>query len=187
MITRFQKIKYKRKAQAIEEAKQQELALKQQELVHLKEEKMKSELDHVNSLLAASTMNLVVKNEFMETVKEELKQVRQSGAIRKTNKVLEHLVKEIDTTLRVQEDWHQFEHHFNQVHGDFLNRIREQYTDLSPSEQKLCAFLRLNLNTKEIANLMGISSRGVEVARYRLRKKLDLTTGQNLSKFVLEY
>jgi len=186
-ITRFQKIKYKRKAQAIEEAKQQELALKQQELVHLKEEKMKSELDHVNSLLAASTMNLVVKNEFMETVKEELKQVRQSGAIRKTNKVLEHLVKEIDTTLRVQEDWHQFEHHFNQVHGDFLNRIREQYTDLSPSEQKLCAFLRLNLNTKEIANLMGISSRGVEVARYRLRKKLDLTTGQNLSKFVLEY
>jgi DNA-binding CsgD family transcriptional regulator len=58
---------------------------------------------------------------------------------------------------------------------------------LTLNEQKLCAFLRLNLNTKDIANIMGISLRGVEVARYRLRKKLGLQRGQNLSKFILAY
>ncbi|MEZ4932318.1 MAG: hypothetical protein R2788_09390 [Saprospiraceae bacterium] len=68
-----------------------------------------------------------------------------------------------------------------------MNRLREEYHDLSPNEQKLCAFLRLNLNSKDIANLMGVSLRGVEVARYRLRKKLGVNTGQNSSKFILEY
>jgi DNA-binding CsgD family transcriptional regulator len=132
-------------------------------------------------------MNLVVKNDFLETVKEELKQVKDNGKILETKQALEQIVKEIDTKLRLKEDWKQFEYHFDKVHGDFLNRIQSEFKDLSPSEQKLCAFLRLNLNTKEIANLMGISSRGVEVARYRLRKKLYLNTLQNLSKFILEY
>ena len=104
-----------------------------------------------------------------------------------TKKALEKIVKAIDTTLKLQEDWEQFEFHFDQVHGDFLNRLQEQFQDLTPNEQKLCVFLRLNLNTKDIANLMGISLRGVELARYRLRKKLELDTGQNLSKFILEY
>lgn len=73
------------------------------------------------------------------------------------------------------------------VHGDFLGRLRTEFAELSPNEQRLCAFLRLNLSTKEIAKLMIISSRGVEIARYRLRKKLGLQKGQNLTKFLLEY
>ncbi|MFK7936679.1 MAG: triple tyrosine motif-containing protein [Saprospiraceae bacterium] len=197
-VLRFQRSRYKKQANQIEEKRKQELAEKQQKLVEieqrkeqevlqLKEEKIQSELLHLNSLLAASTMNLVVKNEFIETIKDELKQVKEIGKNIETKSALEKIVKKIDATLRVQEDWDQFEHHFNQVHGDFLNRLRNKFHDLTPNEQKLCAFLRLNLNTKDIANLMGISLRGVEIARYRLRKKLDLQKGQNLSKFVLEY
>jgi len=195
---KLQKGRYKRKAEKIEEAGQRLLAKeqqklaeverrKEQELLRLKEEKMQSELQHVNKLLAASTMNLVVKNEFIEGIKEELKEVKQKDKNRETKRALEKIVKEIDITLRLQEDWEQFEYHFDQVHGDFLTRLRNDYPDLSPNEQKLCAFLRLNLNTKEIANLLGVSLRGVEVARYRLRKKLGLERGQNLSKFILEY
>lgn len=195
---RFQRRRYKRKAEKIEAAKQSELAAKQQklieieqqkeeELLQLKEEKMESELQHVNNLLAASTMNLVVKNEFIEAIKEELNTVKQKGKTVETKQALERIVKEIDTTLRLQEDWEQFEYHFDKVHRDFLTRLRADYPDLSPNEQKLCAFLRLNLNTKDIANLLHISLRGVEVARYRLRKKLDLDKGQNLSKFILKY
>lgn len=183
----FQRRRYKSKAEKIEEAKQHELREKRKELTQLKEEKMESELRHLNNLLAASAMNLVVKNEFMETIKEELKQVRQNGRIGETKQALEKIVKEIDTTLRIQEDWAQFEHHFDLVHGDFLARLREDFHDLTPSEQKLSAFLRLNMNTKEISNLMGTSLRGVEIARYRLRKKLCLTKSQNLSMFILEY
>lgn len=184
---RFQKQRHKRRAMKLDEARQEELEQKQQELQQLQEEGVQNELHHLNNLLAASTMNLVVKNEFLETVKEELKEVREKGKYPETKQALARIVKEIDTTLRLQEDWKQFEFHFDKVHGDFLNRLREEFQDLSPSEQKLSAFLRLNLNTKEIANLMGISQRGVEVSRYRLRKKLELSTAQNLSKFILEY
>ncbi|MCB0551031.1 MAG: hypothetical protein KDD19_25900 [Phaeodactylibacter sp.] len=195
---KLQKRRYNRKAEKIEEAgqlqlakEQQKLAVveqqKEQELLRLKEEKIQSELQHVNKLLAASTMNLVVKNEFIEAIKEELKEVKQKDKNKETKRALEKIVKEIDINLKLQEDWEQFEYHFDAVHGDFLTRLRNDYPDLSPNEQKLCAFLRLNLNTKEICNLLGISLRGVEVARYRLRKKLDLERGQNLSKFILEY
>ncbi|MCB9286637.1 MAG: hypothetical protein H6560_04905 [Lewinellaceae bacterium] len=195
---RLQKRRYKKKARKIEEdsqlqleKEQQKLAeverQKEQEVLQLKEEKMQSELQHVSNLLAASTMNLVVKNEFIEGIKEELQEVKQRDKNRETKRALEKIVREIDTTLKLQEDWEQFEYHFDQVHGDFLARLRNEYPDLSPNEQKLCAFLRLNLNTKEITNLLGISVRGVEVARYRLRKKLGLDRGQNLSKFILEF
>lgn len=198
LVSRFQKSRYKQKTRKIEHAKQLALAREQEkmqhmeqqkekELLQLKEEKMESELRHVNRLLAASTMNLVVKNEFIESIKEELKTVNQKDKKSETKRALEKIVKEIDITLRLQEDWEQFEYHFGKIHGDFLSRIRKDFPDLSPNEQKLCTFLRLNLNTKEIANLLSISLRGVEVARYRLRKKLALERGQNLSKFILEY
>ncbi len=198
LVSDLQKRRYHKKAEKAEEAIQIELTNKQKELIkieqqkaqelrQLEEDKVKSELQHLNNLLAASTMNLVVKNEFIDTIREKIKEVTRKGKNKETKQALEQLVKEIDTTLRLQEDWEQFQLHFDQVHGSFLTRLRNQFPDLSPNEQKLCAFLRLNLNTKDIANLMGISLRGVEVARYRLRKKLDLDKGQNLSKFILEY
>ncbi len=197
-VFRIQKRRYKQKTQKIEYEKQLELANKQKklieiqqqkekELLQLKEEKMKSELQHLNKLLATSTMNLVVKNEFIESIKEELKEVKDKGKKVETKQALEKIVKGIDINLRLQEDWEQFEHHFEKVHVDFLTRLRTDYPHLTPNDQKLCTFLRLNLNTKEIAHLLSISLRGVEVARYRLRKKLGLEKGQNLSKFILEY
>jgi len=198
LVSRLQRRRYKLKTLVVEEAKQRELQKKQQELIEIEhqkehtvrqieEDKMKSELRHLNSLMAASTMNLVVKNEFMETIKEALEEVKRKGKSVETKHALEKIVREIDTTLRLQEDWRQFEYHFDQIHGDFLNRLREHFHDLTPNEQKLCALLRLNLSTKEISNLMSISLRGVEIARYRLRKKLGLDLGQNLLKFILEY
>jgi DNA-binding CsgD family transcriptional regulator len=187
VLYRFQRQYYKAKQSRMERFRQEELASKQQELQQLKEEKIKDELRHVNNLLAASTMNLVVKNEFMENIKEEIKQIKHNGRVEDTKKALERIIKEIDSTLKLQEDWQQFEYHFDKVHGDFLTRLTNEFTDLTKGEQKLCAFLRLKMDTKEIANLMGISVRGVEVTRYRLRKKLGLSKHQNLSKFVLEY
>lgn len=178
-----QELELSREQQKRAEIKQK----KEQELQRLREDKIQAEVQHLGRLLGASTMNLVVKNEFIESIKEELEELKKKGKRPEIKQTLEKIVKEIDVTLRVQEDWEQFEYHFDAVHGDFLTRLREDYPDLSPNEQKLCSFLRLNLNTKEIANLLGISIRGVEVARYRLRKKLALEKGENLSKFILEY
>ncbi|MBX2946878.1 MAG: hypothetical protein KF725_13670 [Cyclobacteriaceae bacterium] len=186
-LYRIQRQYYRGKQARLEQLRQKELAQKQKELQELKEEQIKTELHHVNNLLAASTMNLVVKNEFMENIKEEIRQAKLTDKVEDKQRALDRIIKEIDTTLRVQEDWKQFEHHFDRVHGDFLSRLTSRFLDLTPGEQKLCAFLRLKMDTKEIANLMGISLRGVEVARYRLRKKLGLDAHQNLSKFILEY
>ena len=194
----LQRQRYRKKEAEQEKAQQAALAQKQQkvqelqrkkdqDLHRLKEEKMESELQHINNLLAASTMNLVVKNEFIESIKNDLQDVKQKSDRKDTRKNIEKIVREIESNLKVQEDWEQFQYHFDSVHGDFLSRLREYYPEISPNEQKLCAFLRLNLQTKDIANILGISVRGVEVARYRLRKKLELDTGQNLSKFILEY
>lgn len=183
----WQRRRYKGRAEEMERAKERQLAEKRQELKKLREDQIESELRHVNNLLASSTMNLVVKNEFIENIKQEIKQVKDSLGARNSEGALQRIIKEIDTTLKLQEDWKQFEYHFDRVHGDFLTRLTTEFTDLTPGEQKLSAFLRLKMDTKEIANLMSISLRGVEVARYRLRKKLSLDKHQNLSKFILEY
>ena len=73
---------------------------------------------------------------------------------------------------------------FDQVHSDFLKNLREQYPKLTNYDQKICAYLRMNLSTKEIATLMNISIRGVEGSRYRLRKKLEIPKEKNLVKFI---
>ncbi len=192
-----QKKSYHRKTESLEKKKDEEWSSKQEllqqqkdkkekEVVELKQDKLQNELRHTNNLLAASTMNLVVKNEFIENIKGDIQNLKNKDK-REIIKTLSKIEKEINTTLKLQEDWEQFEHHFDRVHGDFLSRLRTEFKELSPNDQKLCAFLRLNLSTKEIAKLMSISIRGVEVARYRLRKKLDLDKGQNLSKFILKY
>ncbi len=137
---RSQRQYYKRKERRIEKARQEELMQKQNELQHLKEEQIQTELEHVNNLLAASTMNLVVKNEFMENIKEELKTVNLTGEVNERSSALEKIVKEIDTALRLNDDWKQFEYHFDRVHGDFLTRLTNEFTDLTPGEQKLAHF-----------------------------------------------
>lgn len=186
-IYRFQRQYYRTKQARMEQAKQKELAQKQQELQELKEEQIRSELSHVNNLLAASTMNLVVKNEFMENIKEEIRQVKVNDKVEDKQRGLDRIIKEIDTALKVQEDWKQFEHHFDRVHGDFSRRVKASFPALSPQEIKLCAYLRMNLSSKEIAQLLNISIRGVEISRYRLRKKLQLERDKNLQDFILSF
>jgi DNA-binding CsgD family transcriptional regulator len=197
-LSLIQRRRYQLKARQLEQQQQLKLQKEQQKLSlaeeekketlnRLKRERVETELRHVNNLLAASTMNLVVKNEFIDSIKQELQSLKENGRWAEAKQALERIVREIDTNLKLQEDWEQFEYHFDKVHGSFQTRLQRDYPDLSPNEQKLCTLLRLNLNTKEIANLLSISQRGVEVARYRLRRKLGLEKGQNLSKFILEY
>ena len=198
LVALVQRRRYKSRAAEIDKENQRKLEeeklklletkqQKEKEFQQLKDEKTQTEIQHINNLLAASTMNLVVKNEFIEMIKGQLNELKRTDKGKESKQTLEYIVKEIDTSLRINEDWEQFQYHFDKVHGDFLTRFTNEFLDLTPNEQKLCAFLRLNLSTKEIANFMSISHRGVEIARYRLRKKLNLNKRENLSKFVLEY
>ena len=84
-----------------------------------------------------------------------------------------------------QDDWKVFQANFEGAHGQFMKILKDNYPDLTSSDLRLCAFLRMNLSSKEIAPLLGISVRGVENHRYRLRKKLNLDGDSNLTEFII--
>jgi ligand-binding sensor domain-containing protein/DNA-binding CsgD family transcriptional regulator len=159
----------------------------QQEITRLMNEKLESELRHKNKELATSTVLILNKNEFMMHLKDNIKSIAKNAEEEGVSKELNHLVVNIETNLSSDEDWEQFQVHFDNVHGDFSRRFRVAYPTLSPQEMKLSAYLRMNLSTKEIANLLNISVRGVEISRYRLRKKLGLERSLNLQEFILNF
>jgi ligand-binding sensor domain-containing protein/DNA-binding CsgD family transcriptional regulator len=159
----------------------------QEEITRLTNEKLESELRHKNKELATSTVLILNKNEFISHLKDNLKSVSRRSTQEELTKELSKLVSDIEGNLSSDADWEHFQVHFDNVHGDFSRRFRAAYPNLSPQDMKLSAYLRMNLSTKEIANLLNISVRGVEISRYRLRKKLQLDRSLNLQEFILNF
>lgn len=157
------------------------------EINQLKNEKLKSEIIHINTELATSTMHLLTKNEFINTIKTTLGNVITKSKNEEVKNQIKKIIKNIEINIKTDADWDNFLIHFDKVHGDFSSRIKKEFPSLSPQEIKLSTYLRLNLSTKEIADLLNISVRGVEIGRYRLRKKLHLDRTQNLVEFILKY
>ncbi len=163
---------------------QLEMDKAEKELIQLQNEKLETELEYKNSELASSAMHLVQKAEFLGKLRDELKQLVQNPSSEQGISGVRKLIKSLGEADRIDAEWDVFAQHFDQVHKDFLSNIRHLYPQLSPNELKLCAYLRINLSTKEIAQLLNISVRGVEISRYRLRKKLDIPHGESLYNFL---
>ncbi|MFK7903514.1 MAG: two-component regulator propeller domain-containing protein, partial [Chitinophagales bacterium] len=170
-----------------EEEHQKIVEASQRTISDLKNEKLEAEIGHQEQKLATVALHLVQKNEILTTVRKELDKLSKTTSEATTKKEIKQLIRIFEEDARLDEDWEQFAFHFDQVHSNFLKRLRETYPQLSPKDHKLCAYLRMNLSTKEIAPLMNISVRGVEVGRYRLRKKLELDTEVNLVEFMLGF
>ncbi|MCC6459339.1 MAG: hypothetical protein IT260_02640 [Saprospiraceae bacterium] len=169
------------------EAQQRLVEQTEQELVRLQNEKLASEVAHKNQELALATLHLVQKGEILSSIQEELTRALESKSDPKALRAdLSRMVRALQMDEQTDADWEQFAIHFDQVHGDFLKRLREKYPQLTPHDHRLCAYLRMNLSTKEIANLLNISVRGVEGSRYRLRKKMDLPGDANLPEVMLQ-
>lgn len=158
----------------------------EEEINAIRTAQLQTEIEHKNKELASSTMNLISKNEFISKIKNQLNSIASNSSAA-TSKELQKIAKEIDRNIASDHDWDQFEIHFDQVHGDFSRRLKAAYPQLTNQDMKLCAFLKLNMSSKEIANLLNITVRGVELSRYRLRKKLDLDRSQNLTDFILGF
>jgi DNA-binding CsgD family transcriptional regulator len=127
-------------------------------------------------------MHLVERGKVLSKIKEELMQ-----ALKKTETPatpFKRVIRLLDDAESNDEDWEHFSTHFDQVHSNFLSTIKNKFPKLTPTDLKLCAYLRINLSSKEIAQLMGISVRGVEISRYRLRKKLALPQEVSLFDFL---
>lgn len=190
--------KYQKEQELLEEKQRRELDHKetqleklsqqtQEEINRLQNEKLESELRHMNNELATSTMHLLNKNEFITSIKDSLDHLIKKTRPEDLKKELQQISRQIEQNISADADWEHFQFHFDRVHGDFSNRFKAAFPKLSPQEIKLSAYLRMNLSSKEIAQLLNISVRGVEISRYRLRKKLDLPRHKNLQEFILNF
>lgn len=181
-IGKWQQQKFKKQQQKHEAEQQQlqyihdlEISKTEAELIVLRNEKLESEINFKNSELAASAMHLVKKGELLSKLKTELAQVMKATENQQTASEIKKVIKKVSEDDNVDKEWDHFAKHFDSVHSNFVVALKEKHPTISPNELKLAAYLRMNLTTKEIAQLMNISPRGVEISRYRLRKKLQLT------------
>jgi DNA-binding CsgD family transcriptional regulator/cell division protein FtsL len=158
---------------------------KEKEIIKLRNEKLTSELSFKSQQLANSTMGMIKKNEFLIALKKKIKQQKENLGNRLPDKYYQDLISKIDDNISGYDDWQIFDTNFQQAHKEFFTEMKKAYSDLTPNDLRLCAFLRINLTSKEIAPLLGISVRGVENHRYRLRKKLKLASDENLIDYIL--
>jgi tetratricopeptide (TPR) repeat protein len=143
----------------------------------LKRKNLAQDVEIKNKELTTNVMYLIRKNELINNVAERLLSVQQNVPF-ENSKIVHDII--LDLQKEADNDsWKEFELRFNQVHSDFYNNLRKLYPGLSPADEKLCAFLRLNMSSKEIAAITQQSIKSVEVARARLRKKLNLTNTQS--------
>lgn len=162
-----------------------ELSRTEGELALLRNEKLEVEINLMNSELASSAMHLVKKAELLSKTKEELNKVIKVIDHPEAISELKKMVKTYNEDDRMDQEWKNFTKHFDKVHSDFLNIIKERHPNITSNELKLCAYLRMNLSTKEIAQFANISVRGVEIGRYRLRKKLQIPTEISLFDYLI--
>ena len=184
----------KRKEIELNEQKQHfeaETSEKKREIKELKNQQLQYELRHKSQELASSTMNLIRKNEIlleiMDTISKESHEIKNNSD---TNGILSRLSKlerNIRQNIENDNNWKKFEENFDLVYENYLKRLGEMYPDLTTSDKKLCAYLKMDLSSKDIAPLLNTSIRGIETNRYRLRKKFDIGRDTNLSEFLQRF
>ena len=144
----------------------------------IENEKLSQDIDGKNRELAISTMSMIKKNQFLSKIKSDLKEAESSSKI-------SSVIKVIDRHLNNQDDWKFFEEAFNNADKDFLKKVKNYHPSLTNNDLRLCAYLRLNLSSKDIAPLLNISLSSVEIKRYRLRKKMNLSRNEGLTEHLL--
>ncbi|MES2649539.1 MAG: triple tyrosine motif-containing protein [Bacteroidota bacterium] len=157
------------------------------ELVALRNEKLEAEINFKNSELASSAMHLLKKGELLTNIKGELAHVMKKLDNELAISEVKRMMKSLSEDENIDKEWENFAKHFDKVHSDFGVKLKEKHPNISGNEMKLCAYLRMNLSTKEIAQLMNISVRGVEISRYRLRKKMGIPSETNLFDYLIQF
>jgi AraC family transcriptional regulator, chitin signaling transcriptional activator len=152
----------------------------EQQLMKIKNEQLSQDFDSKSRELAVSTMSLIKKDELLAVIKEDLKSNSEEG-----NSKLKSVISNITRNISTDNSWNVFKEAFDTADKDFLKKVKLAHPSLTPNDLRLCAYLRLNLSSKEVAPLINISVRSVEIKRYRLRKKMDLAHEQGLVEYIL--
>lgn len=142
----------------------------------LKEQQLQNDLEHKENQLNAITFQMLQKNELLDEIKSTIEKDELSE---------QQLLKMVNKHLTQGQSWNDFDKYFESLNKNFYTRLKQKYPDISSNDLKICALIKLNLSIKEMASILNISPDSVKTARYRLRKKLQLATEENLTDFIL--
>lgn len=145
----------------------------------LREIYLNDQLELRSNELTSQTLKIIRKNKLLDELRKKI----DAGSNGENKRELQ---KTIDSHIRTDKNWESFQELFEKVHEDFYRRLMARAPDLSPAEIRLCCLLKLNLPSKDIAAMLGISPDSLRVSRYRLRKKLQLKAKEKLSRYVIE-
>lgn len=165
----------------------EEAHIKEKEILKLQNEKTAYELRNKSQELSNLLLTHVTKNELITNVKHDLKKIAeelQNKDIESARKRIVSLQSKLTRSIEQGIDWNKFEENFDMVHDQFVKKLIKLYPQLNKNEQKLCVYIHMGLYTKEIAPLMNLSTRGVEMLRYRMRKKIGLDRADSLEIFL---
>lgn len=172
---------YKRKAE-------EETLRKENEIAHLKSEQLEHDVRHKSQELSNATMNVIRKNEILIDISNQINKIQESeessALTPSANKQLMKIQKLIKENISHDDDWQKFAQNFDVVYENYLKRLVQLYPQLNANDQRLCAYLKMGLSSKEIAPLLNMSYRSVEMNRYRLRKKMELSRDVNLVEYL---
>jgi DNA-binding CsgD family transcriptional regulator len=152
------------------------------ENLQLEKENLHNDLAYKNKELTTNVMFLLKKNELILNVTDKLKKSKMAFKA-ENRKMVEDVIRDLESASK-GDFWKEFELRFQEVHSDFYNKLNKLFPNLTPNELKLCAFLRLNMSTKDIAAITFLSVNSINIARHRLRKKLNIDQDENLIVFL---
>ncbi len=156
----------------------------EQQIMKLRNDQLSLDVDAKNKELAFSTMSLIKKDELLTLIKEDLKKTADEE---NKSTSIKSVISTITKNINHEDSWNIFKDAFDTVDKDFLKKLKTIHPLLTPNDLRLCAYLRLNLSSKEIAPLLNISVRSVEIKRYRLRKKMNLNHENGLAEYILSF
>ena len=157
----------------------EDLVIAIEEQKRLKEEQMHNEMDYKESQLSAMTLQMLQKNNLLQDLKEHLEKDHGNAQDNSLSKI-------INQGLNHDKEWQTFNSSFERINKNFYAKLKQAYPEIGPNDLKICALIKLNLSIKEMAGILNISPDSVKTARYRLRKKLQLNTEDNLTEFIMQ-
>ncbi|MCK9218627.1 MAG: response regulator [Bacteroidales bacterium] len=178
-------IEHRKLAEKERNQRLQERIRAEQKVNQLLKQKHHMELDLINRELATSSIFISQKNKIIGLIKKDINRLlKNEKTIDKVE--IAKVLKTIDESIKFDNDWYRIKAHFEKIHPEFFDRLRKKFPQLTPNDHKLCALLRMNLNTKEISHILKITAPSTEISRIRLRKKLELPKGINLTQYICE-
>lgn len=170
------------KLQELEKARLEDQLFAEKEIVRLQNEK----LEQKNKELSLRILYVISKNDMMNKLLEELNQLKTKNQL-DTEECFSNLKKLVKENIILDGEWDQFKLHFEEVNHGFFTHLQSSYPDLTAAEQKLCAYYRINLGTKEIARMLNITPAAVQKSRHRLRKKMNIPSEMEMNDFLSRF